>query len=103
METQALTPAAGLAPAPRLPQAAKGADMAAVEKTARSFEAVFVSQMLNHMFSGIETDGLFGGGHSEQMFRSLLTDEYGKMIANRGNGIGVADAVRRSLLAQQEV
>jgi Rod binding domain-containing protein len=76
---------------------------AAADKVSRQFEAVFMSQMLQHMFSGIKGDGIFGGGSGEQMFKSMLLDEYGKMIANRGNGIGIADAMRRSLLQGQEV
>ena len=30
------------------------------------------------MFSGIKTDGMFGGGQGEQMFRSLMIDQYAK-------------------------
>jgi flagellar protein FlgJ len=78
-------------------------NVAGAEKAARQFEAMFVSQMLQHMFSGIKSDGIFDGGQGEQMYKSMLLDEYGKMIANQGRGIGVADAVRRSLLQGQEV
>jgi len=58
--------------------------------------------MLQHMFAGIPTDGPFGGGDGDQMFRSLLLQEYGKQIAAR-SGIGIADAVERELLRQQEI
>ena len=53
------------------------------------------------MFDGISTDGPFGGGQGEAMFRSLMLDEYGKQIAAQG-GIGLADAVTRELLKTQE-
>lgn len=79
------------------------ADTARAAKAGRQFEAMFMSQMLTHMFEGIKTDGFFGGGSGEQMFRSLLIDEYGKMVANRGNGIGIGAAVQKMLLSQQEV
>ncbi len=70
----------------------------------KKFEAMFVTQMLNHMFTGVDAEkSYFGGGHAESMFRPMLMDEYGKMIANRGNGIGLADQVARTLLSQQEV
>lgn len=75
---------------------------AAADKTAREFEAFFISQMVSHMFAGIESDGLFGGGHGEEMFRSLLIDEYGKAVAQRG-GLGIADSVRAEMLRMQEV
>ena len=32
------------------------------------------------MFSGIKTDGLFGGGQGEEMFRSMMIDQYGKQL-----------------------
>ena len=49
-------------------------------KAAKEFESVFISQFLGSMFSGIPTDGPFGGGQGEEMFRSLMIDEYGKAI-----------------------
>ena len=73
-----------------------------IEKTAEEFEAVFISQMLGHMFSGIKTDGPFGGGQGEEAFRGFLLEEYAAKIAE-GGGIGVSDAVKRELLALQEI
>lgn len=89
-------------PGIRMPQA-KAPDMARAAKTGRQFEAQFMSQMLQHMFEGIKTDGMFGGGSGEEMFRSMLLDEYGKQIANHGNGIGIGAAVQKMLLSHQEV
>jgi Rod binding domain-containing protein len=57
--------------------------------------------MLGQMFEGISTDGPFGGGQGEQMFRSLMMDAYGKEIAKQG-GIGIANSVTRELLKHQE-
>ena len=74
-------------------------DLAALKKTGQDFEAMFLSQMLGHMFSGMKSDKMFGGGQGEEMVRSLLGDEYGKSIAKAG-GIGVADQVVRSVLLQ---
>ncbi|MBB4286369.1 rod-binding protein [Roseospira goensis] len=68
---------------------------------AREFEAFFLSQMLQPMFSGLSSEPPFGGGHAEQVWRSLLVDEYGKMMARRG-GVGIADAVLKTMLAAQE-
>jgi Rod binding domain-containing protein len=62
---------------------------------------VFISEFLGSMFEGISTDGPFGGGQGEAMFRSLMLDEYGKQVAGRG-GFGLADAITKSLLAHQE-
>ncbi len=84
-----------------VPNLGKSGDMQATKKAAQSFEAVFLSQMFGQMFEGIGKDKMFGGGPGEEMFRSLLIDEYGKSVAKRG-GVGIADAVMRSLISQQE-
>ena len=78
------------------------AQMAAVDKTAKEYEAGFVSAMLESMFAGIKTNKLFGGGSGEDMFRSLLNQEYGKAISERGS-LGIADAIKREMLRLQEV
>jgi Rod binding domain-containing protein len=89
---------AASAPAAKLPHArgTKGIDQAAEE-----FEAVFLSQMLESMFKGIKTDGPFGGGQAEEMMRSFMLQEYGKVMAASG-GVGIAEAVKRELLHAQE-
>ena len=58
-------------------------------KAAKEYESVFISQFLGSMFSGIPTDGPSGGGEGEEMFRSLMIDQYGKSIEQRG-GFGLA-------------
>jgi Rod binding domain-containing protein len=74
---------------------------AGTTKIAQQFEGVLMSQMLNEMFEGVKTDGMFGGGEGEEMFRSLMVDEYGKQIAQQG-GMGLTAAVTRQLLSHQE-
>ena len=74
---------------------------AAARQAAEDFEAVFLSQMLSHMFAGVETGGPFGGGHAEEVFRSVMVDEYGKMMARSG-GVGIADNVMSEILRIQE-
>jgi len=85
-----------------LPTIPKTADLNKLRETAQDFEAVFISQMLKPMFEGIETDGPFGGGQAESMWRSLMVDEYGKSIAKSG-GIGIADSVMSEMLRLQEI
>lgn len=65
------------------------------------FEAVFISEMMKPMFEGLETDGLFGGGKGEEVFKGLLLQEYGKLTAKTGK-IGIADAVKQELIKLQE-
>ncbi len=92
---------AAAAPVPAHSVPVSPAAAATVDKVSQQFEAVFISQFLGSMFEGVPTDGPFGGGQGEAMFRSFMLDEYGKQIAARG-GFGLAPAIRRELLAAQE-
>lgn len=86
----------------RAANAAKGgADLAKTKEAAQQFEAMFVGQMLQHMWAGVDVDSEFGGGHGEEMWRSMLIDQYGKEIAKSGK-LGIADAVMRQMLKAQE-
>lgn len=53
------------------------------------------------MFENIPTDGPTGGGPGEEMFRSLMTDQYAKQLEKQG-GFGLAAPVARQLLKLQE-
>jgi Rod binding domain-containing protein len=88
----------------RQPSAAELARMSPekAREAAVEFEGFFIAMALESMFSGIETDGLFGGGHGEKVFRSMMLQEYGKSIAEK-SGLGIADAVQREILKLQEV
>jgi Rod binding domain-containing protein len=72
-----------------------------LKQAAKEFEAVFISQMLSHMWSGIKTDGPFSGGRGEQIFRDMMIDEYGKEIAKSGQ-LGLSDQIMAQLLQHQE-
>jgi len=90
------------ASAERSPGTAPGDTEKALERKAENFEAVFLSNMLKPMFEGLKTDGMFGGGHGEKMFRQELIKEYGSEIAE-STDIGIADSVKQELLKAQEV
>ena len=72
------------------------------KEAAQDFEAFFLSRMCESMFEGVSTEGIFGGGHAEKVYRSLLLDEYGKAMAKTGT-VGVADYVMKSILDMQEM
>src|ERR1700743_2887749 len=76
-------------------------NLAVATKAGKEYESVFVSQFLGSMFEGISTDGPFGGGPGEEMFRSMMIDEYGKQFENQG-GFGLSSAITRQLLTEQE-
>jgi Rod binding domain-containing protein len=58
--------------------------------------------MFQEMFTSIDGDGPFGGGGATGVWRSMLTDQYARSFAKAG-GIGIADQVYRTLIAQQEI
>lgn len=65
---------------------------AKAKATAQDFEAVFLNQMFQQMFTGINGEGPFGGGPGVGVWRSFLTDEYAKSFAKTG-GVGIGDQV----------
>ena len=71
-----------------------------VEESARDFEAVFITEMMKPMFDGIETDGPFGGGKGEEIFRGIMLDEYGKNVASL-NVVGIQTQVANKLIEMQ--
>ena len=82
---------------------ASAADLARrrnIRDAATSFEASFLSTMLQPMFEGLSTDAPFGGGQGEAMFKSFLTDAIAKQTAKSG-GLGVGDVVQREMLKLQ--
>jgi len=94
--TLAMAQQAPLAAAPKATGNAAKADAASKE-----YESVFISQFLGSMFSGIKTDELTGGGQGEEMFRSLMINEFGKSIEQQG-GFGLASQMKAQLLKHQE-
>lgn len=73
-----------------------------IDAVASDFEAQFVSQMMGSMFNTIDRDEETGGGDAEDVYQSLLVNEYGKIVAKTG-GVGVADYVRNFMIQQQGV
>jgi len=95
-----------LASSPHLlaaPAAVDAADLARrgkIRQTAQSFEASFLSAMLQPMFEGLEAEAPFGGGSGETLFRSFLTEAMAKQMVRSG-GIGMTAAVEREMLKLQ--
>jgi len=78
------------------------ANAAKAAHAAKEYEGIFIAQLLGSMFQGIKTDGMFGGGQGEEMFRSLLVDQYAKGITDQG-GFGLAAHMQTELLKHQQV
>jgi flagellar protein FlgJ len=74
--------------------AARPAASAEVE-TAREFEAMFLSQTVDQMLKTVP-DGMLGGGHAEEMWRSFLARAIADEIAGGGR-VGVAQSVEAAI------
>ena len=76
-------------------------DAASAKKAGEDFEAFFLSQAFENMFSGVNTDPMFGGGAGESIYRSMMVQEYSK-VAARTHSTGIGDEVTREILRMQE-
>lgn len=79
----------------------KDKDTERLDAVAKDFEAMFVTEMMKPMFEQIKPDERFGGGKGEEIFRGMMLQEYGKMMAETGQ-LGIADSVKQELLRMQE-
>lgn len=79
------------------------AEKSHIRKTAEDFEAMFLSQMLSYMYTDIDPNNpMGGGGKGEEVFRSLMINEYGKLMVKAG-GLGIADSVESEMIRMQEM
>jgi flagellar protein FlgJ len=72
-------------------------DRLAAKKVARDFESMFIGIMFKSMRETVGKDSLTGGGHGEEMYRSMLDQEYAK-AAGEGQGLGLAGIIEKELL-----
>lgn len=72
-----------------------------LETAAKSFESMFIAEMTGYMFEGLSTEAPFGGGFAEETYRSLLVSAMADQITAK-QGLGLSDALQKSLLRYQE-
>ena len=92
-----------ISPPVQLTQVTSPEDMAKrgkIAQTAQSFEASFLSIMLQQMFAEVNVSEPFGGGQGEEMFKSFMTDAIAQQMAKTG-GVGLAGQVQREMLKLQ--
>jgi peptidoglycan hydrolase FlgJ len=76
---------------------------AEVDKTAKDFERMALSQMLAMMETDTDmSDSMFGGGAAERAFKPFLTEEYARGFSEHG-GIGLGQAVKKEMIRLQEM
>ena len=99
MDPLSLLDIAAARPAPGTPVSAHGQE--AARKAAEQFESVFMSQVLDSVFTGVNPGALFGGGSSEKIYRSMMNEQIANHMARSG-GVGIASAVYKELIKLQE-
>jgi flagellar protein FlgJ len=72
-----------------------------IHAVSQDFETVFLTNMFENMFEGLDDDGPFGSGAGNGPWRSMLTEQYAKSVSQSG-GIGVAQQIERQLVSLQE-
>ena len=82
-------------------RAAGGTASQGMAKPAQEFEAMFLSQLLQPMFKGVDMSGLGGDSPGGEVYKEMLIKEYGKVIAQSG-GVGIAEQVQQEMLRIQE-
>ena len=68
----------------------------AIQEVAQNFESLFINELMKNMRKTLPTDGILNKGFANNVFNSMLDQEYSK-IASRSGQFGLADAIARQL------
>ena len=69
-------------------------------KIGQDFEALFVGMMMKSMRETVGKDKLTGGGHGEEVYRSLLDQEYAAAAAKTGK-LGLGRQIENEIIKQE--
>jgi len=70
------------------------------KKAAQDFEGLFIGMMVKSMHETVGKDKLTGGGHGEDVYRSMLDQEYVAATVKRG-GFGLAKQIEKDIIRQE--
>ena len=71
------------------------------KKVSQDFEALFVGMMMKSMRETVGKDKLTGGGHGDDVYRSMLDQEYAAASVKRGGGLGIAKIIEKDIIRQE--
>ncbi len=71
------------------------------KKVSQDFEALFVGMMMKSMRETVGKDKLTGGGHGDDVYRSMLDQEYAAASVKRGGGLGIAKMIEKDIIRQE--
>ncbi|MCX6107114.1 MAG: rod-binding protein [Proteobacteria bacterium] len=75
-------------------------DRTTIKQAAEDFESLFLNIVLKSMRDTVQKSGLIDGGNAEEIYSSMLDDEYAKMMAAQRH-TGLADNIESFLLTSQ--
>ncbi len=75
----------------------KNPDRAELRKISEDFESLFMGIVVKSMRQTVQKSGLMDGGNGEDIFSSMLDDEYAKIMASERH-TGIADNIEEFLL-----
>ena len=70
------------------------------KKISQDFEGLFIGMMVKSMHETVGKDKLTGGGHGEEVYRSMLDQEYVAAAVKRG-GFGLAKQIEKDIIRQE--
>lgn len=70
------------------------------KKVSQDFEGLFIGMMMKSMRETVGKDKLTGGGHGEEVYRSILDQEYVAAAVKRG-GFGLAKHIEKDIIRQE--
>ncbi len=70
------------------------------KKVSQDFEGLFIGMMMKSMRETVGKDKLTGGGHGEEVYRSMLDQAYVAEAAKRG-GFGLAKLIEKDIIRQE--
>lgn len=73
---------------------------AQAKKVAQDFEGLFIGMMVKSMRETVGKDKLTGGGHGEEVYRSMLDQQYVEAAVKRG-GFGLAKQIEKDIIRQE--
>lgn len=68
----------------------------AIREAARTFESLFINEIMKNMRKTLPQDGLLNQGFANNVFNSMLDQEYSQ-IASKSGQLGLADVIARQL------
>lgn len=70
------------------------------KKVSQDFEGLFIGMMMKTMRETVAKDKVTGGGHGEDVYRSMLDDQYVAAAVKRG-GFGLAKHIEKDIIRQE--